>query len=51
MPQRSLRGHAVPRPVLTDFLERSHEVVRPGDEARYIDLDAELDLLLYEDLD
>jgi hypothetical protein len=42
---------AVPRPVLTEFLERSHEVVPPGDEAGSIDLDAELDLLLYDDLD
>jgi Streptomyces sporulation and cell division protein, SsgA len=42
---------AVPRPVLTEFLERSGEVVPRGDEARYIDLDAELDLLLYDDLD
>jgi Streptomyces sporulation and cell division protein, SsgA len=41
---------AVPRPVLTGFLDRSHEVVPPGDEADYVDLDAELDLLLYEDL-
>jgi hypothetical protein len=36
--------------VLAEFLERSHEIVPAGDEARYIDLDAELDLLLYEDL-
>jgi len=41
---------ALPRSVLTDFLERSHEIVPAGEEARYIDLDAELDLLLYEDL-
>jgi hypothetical protein len=41
---------ALPRSVLAEFLERSHEIVPAGDEARYIDLDAELDLLLYEDL-
>jgi hypothetical protein len=41
---------AMPRPVLTGFVDRSHEVVPPGEEADYIDLDAELDLLLYDDL-
>ena len=42
---------AVPRPVLTEFLDRSHEVVPLGQEAYYVDLDAELHLLLHEDLD
>ena len=41
---------AVPRPVLAEFVDRCQEVVPPGDEADYIDLDAELDLLLHEDL-
>ena len=41
---------AVPRPVLADFVDRSHAIVPPGDEAGYLDLDAELDLLLYDDL-
>jgi Streptomyces sporulation and cell division protein, SsgA len=41
---------AVPRPVLAEFVDRCHEVVPPGDEADYIDLDAELDLLLHGDL-
>ena len=41
---------AVPRPVLAQFVDRSHEVVAPGDEAAHIDLDAELDLLLHDDL-
>ena len=41
---------AMPRPVLAGFVDRCHEVVPPGEEADYIDLDAELDLLLYDDL-
>jgi hypothetical protein len=41
---------AVPRPVLAEFVDRCHEVVPPGDEADYVDLDAELDLLLHDDL-
>jgi hypothetical protein len=41
---------ALPRPVLAEFVDRSHGVVPPGDEADYIDLDAELDLLLHDDL-
>ncbi|HEY7100065.1 MAG TPA: SsgA family sporulation/cell division regulator [Mycobacteriales bacterium] len=41
---------ALPRPVLAEFVDRCHDVVPPGDEARYVDLDAELDLLLYDDL-
>ena len=41
---------AVPRPVLADFVARCHALVPPGSEADYLDLDAELDLLLYDDL-
>jgi hypothetical protein len=41
---------AVPRPVLVEFVDRCHEVVPPGDEADYVDLNAELDLLLHGDL-
>jgi Streptomyces sporulation and cell division protein, SsgA len=41
---------AVPRPVLIEFVDRCHEVVPPGHEADYVDLDAELDLLLHGDL-
>ena len=41
---------AVPRPVLAEFVDRCHEVVPRGDEADYVDLDAELDLLLRDDL-
>lgn len=41
---------AVPRPVLAEFVDRCHEIVPPGDEADNIDLDAELDLLLHDDL-
>ncbi len=40
----------VPRSVLAEFVDRSHGVVPPGDEADYVDLDAELDLLLHDDL-
>jgi hypothetical protein len=40
---------AVPRAVLAGFVDRCHEVVPPGDEARHVDLDAELDLLLHGD--
>jgi hypothetical protein len=41
---------AVPRLVLAEFVDRCHDIVPAGDEAAYIDLDAELDLLLHEDL-
>jgi hypothetical protein len=41
---------AAPRLVLAEFVDRSHAVVPPGDEADYVDLDAELDLLLHDDL-
>ena len=37
-------------PLVAGFVDRCHEVVPPGEEADYIDLDAELDLLLYDDL-
>lgn len=50
---RSPSGHAllaVPRPVLAGFVDRCHEVVPPGDETDCIDLDAELDLLLHNDV-
>jgi hypothetical protein len=41
---------AVPQPVLTDFLARCHALVAPGAEAGHLDFDAELDLLLHDDL-
>jgi len=41
---------AVPRPVLADFVGRSHALVPPGAEGAFLDLDAELDLLLSDDL-
>ncbi len=41
---------AVPRPVLADFVARCHTLVPPGAEAAYLDLDAELDMLLPGDL-
>jgi hypothetical protein len=41
---------AVPRPVLAGFVARCHALVPPGDEADHLDLDAELDLLLHDDL-
>lgn len=41
---------AVPRPVLTEFVARCHELVPPGAETECLDLDAELDLLLPDDL-
>jgi hypothetical protein len=41
---------AVPRAVLAEFVEQCHQLVPAGEEADYIDLDAELDLLLYDDL-
>lgn len=41
---------AVPRPVLAGFVTRCHELVPPGAEADYLDLDAELDMLLHDDL-
>jgi Streptomyces sporulation and cell division protein, SsgA len=41
---------AVPRPVLADFVARCHSLVPPGAEAEHLDLDAELDMLLHDDL-
>jgi hypothetical protein len=41
---------AVPRPVLAEFVARCHVLVAPGAEAEYLDLDAELDMLLHDDL-
>jgi hypothetical protein len=41
---------AVPRPVLADFVARCHAIVPPGAEADHLDLDAELDFLLHDDL-
>ena len=41
---------ALPRPVLTGFLARCHALVPPGTEAGHLDFDAELNLLLYDDL-
>jgi hypothetical protein len=41
---------AVPRPVLADFVARCNALVPPGAEGAYLDLDAELDLLLHDDL-
>jgi hypothetical protein len=41
---------AVSRPVLADFVARCHTLVPPGSEADYLDLDAELDMLLHDDL-
>jgi hypothetical protein len=41
---------AVPRPVLSEFVARCHALVPPGSEAAFLDLDAELDLLLSDDL-
>jgi hypothetical protein len=41
---------AVRRPVLADFVTRCHTLVPPGAESAYLDLDAELDLLLHDDL-
>ena len=38
---------AAPRPVLAEFVHRCHALVPPGSEAGYLDLDAELDLLLH----
>lgn len=40
----------VPREVLTDFARRCDDLVPPGTEADHLDLDAELDLLLHDDL-
>jgi hypothetical protein len=40
----------LPRPVLADFLTRCHALVAPGAEADHLDIDAELDLLLHDDL-
>ena len=41
---------AVPRPVLAGFVARCHELVPPGAEPQHLDLDAELDMLLHDDL-
>jgi hypothetical protein len=41
---------AVSRPVLADFVARCHTLVAAGAEADYLDLDAELDMLLHDDL-
>jgi len=41
---------AAPRPVLADFVQRCHELVPPGSESSFLDLDAELALLLHDDL-
>jgi hypothetical protein len=41
---------AVARPVLADFVARCHALVPPGSEGAFMDLDAELHLLLSEDL-
>ena len=41
---------AVPRPVLADFVTRCHDLVPPGSESAHLDLDAELALLLHDDL-
>ena len=41
---------AVPRPVLAEFVGRSHALVPPGAEGAFLDLDAELDLLLSDEL-
>jgi hypothetical protein len=41
---------AVPRPVLSDFVRRCHALVPPGSEAGFLDLDAELGMLLHDDL-
>jgi hypothetical protein len=41
---------AVPRPVLADFVDRCHKLVPSGSEGTFLDLDAELDLLLHDDL-
>jgi Streptomyces sporulation and cell division protein, SsgA len=41
---------AIGRDVLADFVQRSLAVVPTGDEGGHLDLDAELDLLLHDDL-
>ena len=41
---------AVPRPVLADFVHRCHALVPPGSEVSFLDLDAELEMLLHDDL-
>lgn len=41
---------AAARPVLADFVTRSHALVPPGSEGAFLDLDAELDMLLHDDL-
>jgi hypothetical protein len=41
---------AVPRPVPADFVGRCHSLVQPGAKAQHLDLEAELDMLLHDDL-
>ncbi len=41
---------AVPRPVLADFANRCHALVPAGAEGSFLDLDAELEMLLHDDL-
>src|SRR5829696_9252621 len=41
---------AVPRPVLADFVHRCHALVPAGSEGSFLDLDAELEMLLHDDL-
>ena len=39
-----------PRPVLADFVHRCHKLVPAGSEGSFLDLDAELEMLLHDDL-
>jgi len=39
---------AVPRPVLADFVHRCSGLGSPGSEGGFLDLDAELDMLLHD---
>lgn len=41
---------AVPQPVLSDFVARCHALVPSGTEGMYLNLDAELEMLLHDDL-
>lgn len=41
---------AVARPVLADFVQRCHALVPPGSEGTFLDVDAELEMLLHDDL-
>jgi hypothetical protein len=41
---------AVPRPVLADFVHRCQALVPAGSEAGFVDLDAELEVLLHGEL-